>query len=118
MQKIRVFDPQSVPVPEDMVSVAEQLVAIPNIASKRWVYHQYDSMVGTANTSTNAPTDAAVVWIKGTRKALAMTTDCNSRYVHADPKTGCMIAVSEAARNIVCSGGLPLGVCPSASPTA
>jgi phosphoribosylformylglycinamidine synthase len=110
MEKIRAFDPQSVPVPEDMVSVAEQLVAIPNIASKRWVYHQYDSMVGTANTSTNAPTDAAVVWIKGTRKALAMTTDCNSRYVHADPKTGCMIAVSEAARNIVCSGGLPLGV--------
>jgi phosphoribosylformylglycinamidine synthase subunit PurL len=110
MEKIRAFDPQAVSVPDDLVSVAEQLVSIPNIASKRWVYHQYDSMVGTANTFTNAPADAPVVWIKGTRKALAMTTDCNSRYVHADPRTGCMIAVSEAARNIVCSGGLPLGV--------
>jgi phosphoribosylformylglycinamidine synthase II len=110
MEKIRAFDPQAVSVPDDLVSVAEQLVSIPNIASKRWVYHQYDSMVGTANTFTNAPADAPVVWIKGTRKALAMTTDCNSRYVYADPRTGCMIAVSEAARNIVCSGGLPLGV--------
>lgn len=110
MEKIKAFDAREVHVPDDLMAVAEQLVTIPNIASKRWVYHQYDSMVGTANTSTNAPTDAAVVWIKGTRKALAMTTDCNSRYVHADPKTGCMIAVSEAARNIVCSGGQPLGV--------
>ena len=59
---------------------------------------------------SNGPSDAAVVAVKGTSKALALTTDCNSRYVYADPYTGCMIAVSEAARNIVCSGGLPLGV--------
>ena len=110
MEKIRAFSAEHVSVPEDLQAVAQYLVAIPNIASKRWIYHQYDSMVGTANTSTNAPTDAPIVWIKGSRKALAMTTDCNSRYVYADPRVGCMIAVSEAARNIVCSGGQPLGV--------
>jgi len=67
-------------------------------------------MVCTNNASTNAPTDAAVVLVKGTKKGLAITTDCNSRYVFADPYKGTMIAVSEAARNIVCSGGQPLGV--------
>src|SRR5690606_39705444 len=77
---------------------------------KRSIYVQYDSMVGAANTSTNEPSDAAVVLAKGTHKALAVTTDCNSRYVYADPYKGAMIAVAEAARNIVCSGGLPLGV--------
>jgi phosphoribosylformylglycinamidine synthase subunit PurL len=91
--------------------IAEQLIASPNIASKRWIFNQYDSMVGAANTSTNAPSDAAVVMAKGTNgKAIAMTVDCNSRYVKADPYKGAMIAVAEAARNIVCSGGLPLGV--------
>jgi phosphoribosylformylglycinamidine synthase len=67
-------------------------------------------MVGTVNASTNEPTDAPVVVVKGTKKGLAVTTDCNSRYVYADPYKGAMIAVSEAARNIVCSGGEPLGV--------
>ncbi|MBG9374905.1 phosphoribosylformylglycinamidine synthase subunit PurL [Panacibacter sp. DH6] len=90
--------------------IAEQLVQIPNIASKRWITVQYDSMVGSANTSTNAPSDAAIVLAKGTGKALAVTTDCNSRYVFADPYKGGMIAVAEAARNIVCSGGEPIGV--------
>src|SRR5690606_9639906 len=82
----------------------------PNIASKRWVYEQYDSMVGTINQSTNFPSDASVVKIKNTDRSLAMSVDCNSRYVHADPEVGAMIAVSEAARNIVCSGGIPQGV--------
>lgn len=91
-------------------SVAEQIIQIPNIANKRWVTVQYDSMVGTANTQTNAPSDAAVVIAKGTGKALAMTTDCNSRYVFANPFVGAQIAVAEAARNIVCSGGEPIGV--------
>jgi len=67
-------------------------------------------MVGTGNLNTNAPSDAALVLVKDTTKALALTTDCNSRYVFANPYIGCMIAVSEAARNIVCSGGSPLGV--------
>jgi phosphoribosylformylglycinamidine synthase II len=91
-------------------SVAKALVAHPNIASKRWVYNQYDSMVGTINQTTNAPSDAAVVKVKGTDKSIAMTTDCNSRYVHANPFVGGMIAVSEAARNLVCSGAEPAAV--------
>jgi phosphoribosylformylglycinamidine synthase len=109
-EKIASFNLDAVQVPTDLKSVAEKLAVIPNIASKRWVYTQYDSMVGTGNSSTNDPSDAAVVLVKETGKALAVTTDCNSRYVHADPYKGAMIAVSEAARNIVCSGGTPLGV--------
>ncbi len=108
--EIRKFNPSSIKVPDNLKAVAEKLIQLPSIASKRWIYNQYDSMVGTNNTSTNAPTDAPIVYIKGTKKALAVTTDCNSRYVYADPYIGTMIAVSEAARNIVCSGGLPLGV--------
>lgn len=109
-EKIKQFDPASIQQPADYKKVAQQLVNLPNIASKRWVYTQYDSMVGTGNTSTNAPSDAAVVLAKPSDKALAVTTDCNSRYVYADPYKGAMIAVAEAARNIVCSGGEPLGV--------
>jgi phosphoribosylformylglycinamidine synthase len=109
-EAIKKFKPESIPVPDDLKEVAEKLIRIPSIASKRWIFHQYDSMVGTGNVSTNAPTAAPVVLVKGTRKGLAITTDCNSRYVFADPYKGTMIAVSEAARNIVCSGGQPLGV--------
>lgn len=108
--KIRSFDPVSVSVPDDLKAIAEQIIRLPSIASKRWIWHQYDSMVGTNNVSTNSPTDAPVIHVKGTKKGLAVTTDCNSRYVYADPYKGAMIAVSEAARNIVCSGGQPLGI--------
>lgn len=90
--------------------IAQKLAAHPNIASKRWVYNQYDSMVGTVNQTTNAPSDAGVVKVKGTDKSIAMTTDCNSRFVHANPYIGGMIAVSEAARNLVCSGAEPAAV--------
>src|SRR6201996_7208628 len=110
LAKVRAFDASKVAVPGDLRGVAERLVSLPNIASKKWVAVQYDSTVGAANTSTNEPSDAAVVLAKGTGKALAVTTDCNSRYVFADPYKGAMIAVAEAARNIVCSGGQPLGV--------
>lgn len=110
LKQIKAFDPAKVDVPDDLREVAEQVIALPNIASKKWVAVQYDSTVGAANSSTNQPSDAAVVLAKGTGKALAMTTDCNSRYVYADPYKGAMIAVAEAARNIVCSGGQPLGV--------
>ncbi|WP_317899585.1 phosphoribosylformylglycinamidine synthase subunit PurL [Aurantibacillus circumpalustris] len=104
------FKIDSVAEPKDLKPVMEHLAKHPNLASKRWVYNQYDSMVGTVNMSTNAPSDAAIVNLKGSKKALAMTVDCNSRYVNADPETGCAIAVSEAARNIVCSGGIPSAV--------
>ncbi|WP_018631013.1 phosphoribosylformylglycinamidine synthase subunit PurL [Niabella aurantiaca] len=110
LQALNAFDSGTIAVPADLKAVAEQIITLPSIASKRWIYNQYDSMVGTVNTSTNAPSDAAVVTIKGTKKGLGVTTDCNSRYVYADPCRGAMIAVSEAARNLVCSGALPLGV--------
>ncbi len=109
-EKIKAFDVSTVEVPSNLKQVAEQLIAVPNIASKRAIYVQYDSMVGTGNTGTNNPSDASVVVAKPTNKGLALTTDCNSRYVFADPYKGAMIAVSEAARNIVCSGGEPIGI--------
>ncbi len=108
--EIKKFDVAKVEVPGNFKLIAEQIIRLPSIASKRWIYTQYDSMVGTVNSSTNLPSDAAIVTVKGTKKGIAVTTDCNSRYVFADPFKGAMIAVSEAARNIVCSGGLPLGV--------
>ncbi len=104
------FNIDSVEVPKDLKAVADFLIAHPNIASKQWVYNQYDSMVGTANMSTNAPSDASIVNIKGTKKAIALKVDCNARYVNADPEVGCAIAVSEAARNIVCSGAEPSAI--------
>ncbi|MBC7889366.1 MAG: phosphoribosylformylglycinamidine synthase subunit PurL [Ferruginibacter sp.] len=110
LDKVAAFNPDTIELPVNLKSVAEQLIQIPNIASKRWVYSQYDSMVGAGTASTNQPSDAAIVIAKPTSKGLALTTDCNSRYVFADPYKGTMIAVAEAARNIVCSGGQPLGV--------
>lgn len=104
------FNISSVAEPSDLKPVMQFLAKHPNLSSKRWIYNQYDSMVGTVNMSTNKPSDAAIVNIKGSKKALAMTVDCNSRYVNADPEVGCAIAVSEAARNIVCSGGIPSAV--------
>ena len=94
----------------DAPAIAKYLMGHPNIASKRWVYNQYDSMVGTINQTTNAPSDAAVVKVKGTDKSIAMTVDCNSRFVYANPFVGGMIAVSEAARNLVCSGAEPAAI--------
>ena len=109
-QEFKKFNMDDVKQPEDLKEVAFKMLQLPNIASKRWVYEQYDSMVGTKTMTTNRPSDAGVVNIKGTNKALAMTVDCNSRYVNADPEVGTMIAVSEAARNIVCSGGVPSAI--------
>ena len=109
-QEFKKFKIEDIAQPEDLKEVAFFLLQHQNIASKRWVYEQYDSMVGTKNMSTNRPSDAAIVNVKGTNKAIAMTVDCNSRYVNADPEVGTMIAVSEAARNIVCSGGIPSAI--------
>jgi phosphoribosylformylglycinamidine synthase len=104
------FTIDSIKEPADLKAVALFLVNHPNIASKRWVINQYDSMVGTANMSTNAPSDSAVVNIKGTDKAINLTVDCNARYVYSDPEVGCAIAVAEAARNITCTGGEPVAI--------
>lgn len=85
------------------------LLASPTIASKRWAYQQYDHMVRT-NTMVRPGSDAAVVRIKGTNKAVAMTVDCNSRYCLLNPYEGARIAVAEAARNLACSGAEPIGL--------
>nr|WP_263323769.1 phosphoribosylformylglycinamidine synthase subunit PurL [Neobacillus sp. Marseille-Q6967] len=98
-----------VPKVEDMKETLKQILSQPTVASKEWVYEQYDYMVRT-NTVVSPGSDASVVRIRGTRKALAMTTDCNSRYVYLDPEVGGKIAVAEAARNIVCSGAEPLAI--------
>ena len=98
-----------IPQADDFKETLVKLLSQPTIASKEWVYEQYDYMVRT-NTVVSPGSDAAVTRIRGTRKALAMTTDCNSRYVYLDPETGGKIAVAEAARNIVCSGAEPLAI--------
>jgi phosphoribosylformylglycinamidine synthase len=110
MDRIEAFDANQVPQPADYLAAAKTLWASPNLGSKNWITEQYDSMVRTGTMTTNRHADAALVYVKGTRKALALTTDCNATYVYADPHKGGMIAVSEAARNIVCSGGEPVAI--------
>ncbi|MBM7704237.1 phosphoribosylformylglycinamidine synthase subunit PurL [Metabacillus iocasae] len=107
----RAFQEQDAYVPS-ITNYKETLLTLlqqPTIASKEWVYNQYDYMVRT-NTVVSPGSDAAVVRVRGTNKALAMTTDCNSRYLYLDPEVGGKIAVAEAARNIICSGGEPLAI--------
>ncbi len=109
-QEYKQFDINSIEQPDNLKDVAFKLLQNPNIASKNWVTEQYDSMVGTRTMTTNRPSDAGIANIKGTNRALAMSVDCNSRYVNADPEIGTMIAVSEAARNITCAGGNPSAI--------
>ena len=97
------------PAITDAADTLKQLLKQSTIASKEWVYDQYDYMVRT-NTVVAPGSDAGVLRIRGTKKALAMTTDCNARYLYLDPEVGGKIAVAEAARNIVCSGARPLAV--------
>ncbi|MBI4534757.1 MAG: phosphoribosylformylglycinamidine synthase subunit PurL [Ignavibacteriae bacterium] len=109
LRETRAFDPASLPVPTNMNAILLDLVGSPNIASKRWVYEQYDGMVRT-NSVVLSEADAAVCFIKGSLKGLALKVDCNSRYVYLNPQLGGMIAVAEAARNVVCTGAIPLAI--------
>ena len=106
---IQALDLKNISEPKDFNAVLLKLLSSPNIASKEWIYRQYDHMVRT-DTVILPGSDAAVVRIKGTKKALAMTVDCNSRYCYLDPFTGGAIAVAEAARNLVCSGAKPIAL--------
>lgn len=108
--RLKDYDADQIDEPEDYISAAKKLGQSPNLVSKRWIYEQYDHTSGGNTMGTSRQADAAVVRVKGTDTALAMTVDCNSDYVYADPYTGTMIAVSEAARNIVCSGGEPVAI--------
>jgi len=105
----RAFREDSVEAPNDLNGVLKRLLDDPNIASKRWVYHQYDHMVRT-NTLIRPGSDAAVLRVKGTRRGLAMSIDCNGLLCSLDPFEGAKSAVAEAARNVSCSGAEPLGV--------
>jgi phosphoribosylformylglycinamidine synthase subunit PurL len=111
-QEFKKFDINSVQdIPaSELPKAFDFLMNHPNIASKKWVAEQYDSSIGRANRNTNAPSDAGVVKVHGSDKSIVITVDCNSRYVNADPEEGCAMAVAEAARNIVCSGGLPVAI--------
>ncbi|MCZ8537177.1 phosphoribosylformylglycinamidine synthase subunit PurL [Paenisporosarcina quisquiliarum] len=104
-QAMENVEPQVADYKETLINLLKQ----PTIASKEWVYDQYDYQVRTSTVVTPG-SDAAVVRVRGTNKGLAMTTDCNSRYIYLDPETGGKIAVAEAARNVVCSGAKPLAI--------
>jgi len=105
----RGFDPLSLPEPDDYGAALVHLLAAPTIASKEWAFRQYDQQVGI-NTLILPGSDAAVLRVKGTRRALAVSTDGNGRQVFLDPRQGAAMAVCEAARNVSCSGGAPRGV--------
>ena len=109
IKEIRKFDFKKIPQPKNLAETFKKIFSSPNIVSKKWVFEQYDSTVRT-NTIVGPGCDAAVIHIKDTDKALAIKTDCNSRYVYLNPKEGTKIAVAESARNIVCSGGTPLAI--------
>jgi phosphoribosylformylglycinamidine synthase len=110
LDKAANFKINNIPSPENYIETAKKVFFSPNIVSKRWIYEQYDSTVRAGTLTTNSPSDAALVRVIGTKKALALTVDCNPMYVHADAYIGTMIAVAEAARNIVCSGGEPVAI--------
>jgi len=109
LKEIRNLDFNSLPEPKDYNDTLLKLLSSPNITNKNWVYEQYDTQVRT-NTIALPGGDASVVRIKGTKKALAMKTDCNGRYVYLNPYKGGMIAVCESARNVVCTGAEPLAI--------
>ena len=102
------FTGKSLSIPVNFNDTLVGLLRSPTVACKRWVYHQYDSMVRTGTVP--ASYDAAVVRIKGTKKAIALKTDCNGRYVYLNPRRGGQIAVAEAARNVACTGATPVAI--------
>ncbi len=109
LDKIQKLKLSEIPEPKDYNEVLLRLLSSPNISNKRWVYQQYDTSVRT-NTIIGPGSDAAVLRVRNTKKAIAVKTDGNARYTYLDPRTGGRIAVAEAARNLVCSGGKPLGI--------
>ena len=110
LDDIKKFRSNNIPVPGDLKEAARRLAASPTIASKRWVFQQYDSTVRTNTLTTNRESTAAVIRIKELDISIAASTDCNSSYVFADPYKGGMIAVCEAARNVSCTGAKPLAI--------
>jgi phosphoribosylformylglycinamidine synthase subunit PurL len=113
VQRLRETDVSAIPEraeERDPAWTLLQLLSSPSIASKAWVYRQYDQSVRTNTVIGPGPADAAVVRLRGTRKALALKTDCNARYVYLEPRTGGRIAVAESARNVACTGARPMAI--------
>lgn len=110
LDEVQGFDIDSLHHSNDHNEILKKLLNSPNIASKRWAYEQYDTMVRTNTVNRPGASDSGVVRIKGTNKGLSVKTDCNGRYVYLNPRKGGQIAVAEAARNVVCSGGKPVAV--------
>jgi phosphoribosylformylglycinamidine synthase len=106
----RVVSAEEVPVPGNLKDIARQMVSLPNVASRRWIYEQFDTMAGLSNMSSGYASDAGMVMINDHSQVLAMSVDGNSRYGRLEPRKGAMIAVAEAARNIICSGGRPVAL--------
>jgi len=96
--------------PENLIESLEALLGSPNIASKRWVHEQYDTMVRTNTVQGPGAADAGIIRLKGSKKGLVAKTDCNGRYVYLNPRRGGQIAVVESARNVVCSGAKPMAI--------
>jgi phosphoribosylformylglycinamidine synthase II len=107
--QLQQLDLGAIPEPKDFATVMKQMLASPNIASKEWIYRQYDQYVRT-NTVLGPGADAAVIRLKGTTKGLALTVDGNSRYCYLDPYIGGVVAVAEGARNLACVGARPIGL--------
>ncbi|MFO7845405.1 MAG: phosphoribosylformylglycinamidine synthase subunit PurL [Balneolaceae bacterium] len=110
LDEVQNFDFKTLTHPRDHNETLRKLLASPNIASKRWVHEQYDTMVRTNTVNAPGASDSGVIRIKGTQKGLAVKTDCNGRYVYLNPRRGGQIAVAEAARNVVCSGAKPMAI--------
>jgi len=107
--ELKVFNLDEIEEPQDYNEAFLKLITSPNLCSREWVYKQYDHMVRTS-TVVKPGSDAAVIRVRGTKKGVALTVDCNSRYCYLDPREGSKIAVVEAARNLVCSGAKPLAI--------
>jgi len=110
LDEVQSFDMKSISHPENQNVTLNALLGSPNIASKRWVHEQYDTMVRTNTVNAPGASDSGVIRLKGTNKGLAVKTDCNGRYVYLNPRRGGQIAVAEAARNVVCSGAQPVAI--------
>lgn len=106
----RTVSAEEVPMPGNLKDIARKMVSLPNIASRRWIYEQFDTMAGLSNLSSEHASDAGIVKIRGYDLALALSVDGNSRYGKLEPRIGAMISVAEASRNIICSGGRPLAL--------
>ncbi|MGW8314220.1 MAG: phosphoribosylformylglycinamidine synthase subunit PurL, partial [Bacteroidales bacterium] len=112
-KKPREITAEDVPMPGNLKEIARQMVSLPNIASRSWIYEQFDTMAGLANLSSAYASDAGIIEIGGSNQALAVSVDGNSRYGRIEAKKGAMIAVAEAARNIICSGATPVALADS-----